>query len=37
MKVLGDMCWFMVTYIIVKGLKCVVNVSEVNGMYVLCY
>ena len=32
---LGDMCWFMVTCITVKGLKCVENVSEANGMYIV--
>ena len=31
----NNMCWFMVTCITVKWLKCVENVSEANGMYVL--
>ena len=29
--------WCMVTCRTVKGLKCVVNVSEANRLYVLCY
>ena len=33
----SGMCWCMVRCITVKGLKCVVNVSEANVLYVLCY